>query len=131
MKAAISALSCWTLRWTPRLICLSASSANQRSTWFKPGGAGRREVQVIARVVGEPSFDGRRLVGGVIVEHQMDVEIGRHGLLDLREEVAEFDRAVTLVTAADDPAGDNVQGGEQRGRAVPCVIVAAPLGLPR
>ena len=51
---------------------------------IKPGGAGRGEVQVIARVAGEPGRDGRRLVGGVIVEHQMDVEIARHGLLDLR-----------------------------------------------
>ena len=34
MKAVMSAFSSWTLRWTPRLICLSASSANQRSTWF-------------------------------------------------------------------------------------------------
>jgi hypothetical protein len=42
----------------------------------------------------------------------MDVEIGRHRLLDLRQEVAEFDRAVTLVAVADDPAGGNVQGGE-------------------
>ena len=79
----------------------------------EPGGAGRREVEVVARVAGEPRFDGWRFVGGVIVEHQMDVEIGRHGLLDLRQEVAEFDRAVPLVAAADDPAGGNVQGDEQ------------------
>ena len=98
---------------------------------IEPGGAGRGEVEVIARVAGEPRFDGWRFVGGVIVEHQMDIEIGRHGLLDLREEVAEFDRTVTLVAAANDPAGGNVQGGEQRGRAMPRVIMAAPLGLPR
>ena len=65
----------------------------------EPGGAGRREVEVVARVAGEPGFDGRRFVGGVVVEHQMDVEIGRHGLLDLRQEFAEFDRAVALVAA--------------------------------
>ena len=67
----------------------------------EPGGAGRREVEVVARVAGEPGFDRRRFVGGVIVEHQMDVEIGRHGLLDLRQEFAEFDRAVALVTVPD------------------------------
>ena len=55
---------------------------------IKPGGAGRCEVQVTARVAGEPGLDRRRLVSGVIVEHQMDVEIGRHRLLDLRQEVA-------------------------------------------
>ena len=85
----------------------------------EPGGAGRREVQVIAPVADEPGLDRRRLVSGVVVEHQMDVEIGRYGLLDLRQEVAEFDRAVTLVAVADDPAGGDVQGGEQRGRTVP------------
>ena len=60
-----------------------------------------------ARVAGEPGFDGRRFMGGVIVEHQMDVEIGRHGLLDLRQEFAKFDCAVALV------------------------VMAAPLDLPR
>jgi len=42
----------------------------------------------------------------------MDVEIGRHGLLDFGQELAEFDRAVTLVAATDDVAGSDVQGGE-------------------
>src|SRR5438552_6452189 len=37
----------------------------------QPGGAGRGEVEVIARVAGEPRVDGRGLVGGVIVEHEM------------------------------------------------------------
>ena len=32
------------------------------------------EMHVIPRVAGEPSLDGRRLVSGVIVEHQMDVK---------------------------------------------------------
>ena len=85
---------------------------------IEPGGAGRGEVEVIARVAGEPRFPGRGLVGGVIVEHQMDVEIGRHGLLDRGQELAEFDRAVTLVAAADDMAGGDIQSGEQRGGAV-------------
>ena len=129
-ETGVSALSCWTLRWTPRLILLVGEQCEPAFDLIEPGGAGRREMHVIARVAGEPSLDGRRLVSGVIVEHQMDVKIGRHGLLDLDEEVAEFDRAMTLVAAADDPASGNVQGGEQRGRAVPRVIMAAPLGLP-
>src|SRR5215469_6322876 len=39
----------------------------------KPRAAGRRKMPVMAWVAGEPGFDRRRLVGGVIVEHQMDV----------------------------------------------------------
>jgi hypothetical protein len=96
----------------------------------KPGGAGRGEVELMARVAGEPGLDGRRLAGGVVVEHEMNFEIGRHGLLNRGEEFAEFDGAVTLVAAADDLTGGDVQGGEQRGRAVTLVIMAAPLDLP-
>jgi len=48
----------------------------------EPGGAGRCEVEVVARVAGELSFDRR--CGGIVDEHQVDVEIGGHGLLDLR-----------------------------------------------
>ena len=59
-------------------------------------------------------------MGGVVVEHQVDVEIGRHG---------RFDRAVALVAAADDPAGGDVQGGKQGSRAVARVMMAAPLDL--
>jgi hypothetical protein len=65
-------------------------------------------VQVIARVAREPGSNGRRLVDGVIVEHQVYVEIGWHRLLDLGQEVAEFDRTMALVAAADDPAGGNL-----------------------
>ena len=52
----------------------------------QPGSAGRREVQVIARVAGQPGPDRRRLVGGVIVEHQVDVETGPHSGFDRGEE---------------------------------------------
>ena len=49
----------------------------------------------------------------------------------MRQKFAEFDRAVALVAAADDPTGGDVQGGEQRGCAVALVVMAAPLDLPR
>ena len=129
MKVTMSALSCWTLRWTPRLILLVGEQCEPAFDLIEPGGAGRGEMEVIARAAGEPRFDGRGLVGGVIIEHEMDVEIGRHGLLDLAEELAEFDRTVTLVAAADDLAGSNVQSGEQRGRAVTLVVMTTPLDL--
>ena len=74
---------------------------------------------------------GGAFVGGVIVEHQVDVEIGRHGLFDRGQEPAEFDRAVALVATADDPAGGDVEGGAQRGCAVALVVMTAPLDLPR
>ena len=35
IKAVMAAFGSCTLRSTPRVICLSASSANQRSTWLR------------------------------------------------------------------------------------------------
>jgi hypothetical protein len=86
---------------------------------------------MIARVAGKPGLHRRRLVSGVIVEHQVDAEIDRHRLRDPGEELAEFDGAVALVAAGDDPDGGDVQGGEQRGDAVALAVMAAPPGLAR
>src|SRR6516225_2262147 len=97
----------------------------------EPGSAGGREMQVIARVSSEPGSDWWCLVGGVIVEHQVDVEIGWHGLFDRGQEPAEFDCAVALVATADDPAGGDVKSGEQRGRAVALVVMTAAFDLSR
>src|SRR5271156_5138555 len=80
-------------------------------------------------MTGQPGSDGRGLVRGIVVEHQVDIEIGRHGDFDRGEELAKFDRAVPLVASADDPAGSDVRSGEQGSRAVALVIMAAPLDL--
>ena len=40
----------------------------------EPGGAGGREVDMPAGMPGQPTPDGGRLVGCVVVHHQMDVE---------------------------------------------------------
>ena len=39
----------------------------------QPGRAGRREMQLEARMPRKPCFDLGRLVGGVVVEHEMHV----------------------------------------------------------
>lgn len=40
----------------------------------QPGGRGRREVNVHARMASEPAIDLRRLVGRVVVENDVDAE---------------------------------------------------------
>ena len=87
-------------------------------------------MDVPARPFGEPFADQRRLVGGVIVHDEMDVETAWDGSLDLVEELAELGGAVAAVALADDLACRDVQGGEQRGRAVALVVVASPAGWP-
>ena len=49
----------------------------------EPGGGGRSEVQMEARMRREPASDLGGLMGGVVVEDQVKVEIGRRLLVDL------------------------------------------------
>jgi transposase len=86
-------------------------------------------MQVIARPFGEPGFDRGRLVGGVVVDDEVDVESGRHGRIDGVEEASELAGAMSSVAAAEHVAGGDIKRGEQRRRAVALVVVAASLGL--
>ena len=51
-------------------------------------------MHVPARAPIEPVSDQRSLVGCVIVDDQMHVEVGWYGGFDLIEELAEFDGAM-------------------------------------
>jgi hypothetical protein len=43
---------------------------------IEPTGIGRSEVQVIAEMTGQPGFDLGMFVGSVILQNQVDVEVG-------------------------------------------------------
>ena len=77
-----------------------------------------------ARPLGEPVADQQRLVGGVVVHDQMDVEPLGHVGFDLVEELAELGGAVACEALADHLPGCDVEGGEQRGRAMALVVMA-------
>jgi hypothetical protein len=94
-----------------------------------PGRTGRREVDVPARPLGQPVPDRLGLVGGIVVHHQMHVEVGWHAGLDLIQELPELAGAVLRIAAADHRAGGDVEGGEQRSGAVALVVMGAPLDL--
>ena len=89
----------------------------------EPGGVGRREVNVPARTACEPSSDLGMLVGGVVVDDEMDVELGRHIGLDVTQEGEELLMAMARFALGDDRAVKHVEGGEQRGCAVALVVV--------
>jgi len=59
----------------------------------------------------------------------MDVQVRRHSCIDLVEELAKLDGAVALVAFSDHLAGLHVQGGEERGCAVPDIVVRTALDL--
>ena len=43
---------------------------------IQPGGTGGREVHVIARTLGQPLLYFRMFMGSVIIQHEMDRQVG-------------------------------------------------------
>ena len=76
-------------------------------------------------VLEQPAVDQGRLVGGVVFEYQVDVEVSRHLAVDAVEEAAELGGAVTPMHRADHLAVGDIDGGEERRRATPPVVVGA------
>src|ERR1700756_4475925 len=85
----------------------------------EPGGRGRGEVEGPARMTRQPGQHPGMLVGGIVVEDDMDRPIGRDLALDGVQEANEFDMAVALHAAANDGAVEHAKSSEQGGGAVP------------
>ena len=55
------------------------------------------KVQVVAGPFCQPATHERRLVGGVVIEDDMDLSVFRHNCIDLVQKFAEFHRAVSAI----------------------------------
>ena len=95
----------------------------------EPGGISGREVNVPTRTAGEPSLDLGMLVGGVVVDDEMDVELGRHISLDVAQKGEELLVTMAGFALGDDRAVEHVEGGEQGGGAVTLVVVGDALDV--
>ena len=84
----------------------------------EPGGVGGGEVEMIAWPGGQPALDAGVLVGGVVVNDEVDVEVRRHVGVDVFEEAQELLVAMARPSPGEDPAGGDVQDGEEGGGAV-------------
>ena len=82
-----------------------------------------REVEGPARMPVEPRHYLRRLVGGIVVEDDVDDLARRNVALDPVQKANELLMPVALHVLADNLAGQRVEGGKQRGRAIALVIV--------
>jgi hypothetical protein len=120
----MSVSSSTTLRCADRRSLRFVSSANQRQV--HPAGARGGEVQVEPRVLKQPLVDRGRLVGGVVVQHQVQFQAVGDGGVDQLEEPQELLVAVAPVRLGDDRAAGQVKRGEQAGRAVADVVVRHP-----
>ena len=86
----------------------------------EPGGVGRREVNVPTWTACKPSSDLGMLVGGVVVDDEMDVELGWHVGLDVTQKGEELLMTMAGFALGNDRAVEHVEGGEQsrlRGKA--------------
>ena len=77
---------------------------------------------------GEPGIHVRVLVGGVIVQHQVQLAVGV-GPRDVLEEGQGLLVRVPVIAHPGDPPGRDLQRREQCGGAVPDVVVGALLGV--
>src|SRR5215203_1703897 len=87
-------------------------------------------MKVEARVPREPSADLGMLVGGVVIDNQVQVQIRRGLAVDLIEEADELLVPVSAHALADHPPIQHVEGGEQGRRAVALIVVRYRLGAP-
>ena len=81
----------------------------------EPGGRGRGAVHLIVRPLRQPRRDRSGLVGGVVVHDDVDGQPCGDAGINLLQEGEELPGAMPLVAFADDEAGGDVEGREQRG----------------
>ena len=71
----------------------------------------------------KPLNDLGMFVCCIVVEHDVDLLVGRNLVLDDVQKTDELLVGVALHTPADDVAFEHVEGGEQGGGAVPFIVV--------
>src|SRR5450755_3960259 len=100
---------------------LPARIENQISTWLRPGCAGRCKMEVHVWMALQPAIV-LRLVRVEVVEDDMNLASGVLSDNPVHE-VEKFKAPPPLVLASRHLARRDVEGGEERRRAVPGVIV--------
>ena len=92
-----------------------------------PGRGSGCEMNLETGMAGKPVFHLRSLVRTVVVHDQMHAEIGRHSGVAGAQKLEKLGAAMTAVQFADHFAGGDVEGGDQRRRAMAHVVMGAPL----
>ena len=78
---------------------------------------------MVAGPVGEPALDAGVLVGGMVVDDEVDIEVRRHVGVNVFQEAQKLLVAMTRPALGEDLAGGDIQGGEEGGGAVADVAV--------
>ncbi len=77
----------------------------------------------------QPTADQSRFMGAVVIQHQVDIEIGWNGSIDPLQEIQELDGTMASIALAQDVAGGDIECSEKAGNAMPLVVVSASLQL--
>jgi hypothetical protein len=85
-------------------------------------------MHVEAGVAEQPALDLRGLVRRGVIEHDVDVEVLGHGVLDHVQEAAELLCAVAGAHLADELPGSDVQGGVEVCGSVAHVVMGRAFG---
>lgn len=96
----------------------------------EPRGASWCEMQLETRMFLQPGLHLGRLVGGVVVEHELDVTRFADGAVNPAQEGQKLPCPVTRHAITDDQTGFDIKRGEQGGRAVAFVIMGHRGGAP-
>src|SRR5918995_7305471 len=110
--------------------CLASEDPKEHFHKVHPAGRGWREMQVDPWVLLQPGAHLGMVMGGIVVQHQVQLTPGI-GAGDLLTERQELGVAMSIEAAVGDLAGGDLQRGEQRRRTVPDVVVGAALGAAR
>jgi hypothetical protein len=93
-----------------------------------PGAVGGREMDLEAGMAEQPALDERRLVGAVVTHDQVDLQLAGQLAINGVKEAPELDRSMAAMRLPDDLAARHIEGGEERGGAVPAIVMGAALG---
>src|SRR5438552_13312197 len=89
----------------------------------EPGTRRRNEMQMESRMAVEPAFHPRMFVRPVVVDDQMQIELGRGDAIDRLQEPEKLLMPMTGHTIPDHFAVEHAEGRKQGGRAVALVVV--------
>src|SRR4051812_11785301 len=95
----------------------------------QPRRTRRGEMQMKPWVLNQPVLEQLGLVCFQVVEHKMHIQVWCNTALDLLQEFAELNAAMTRLATADHAAGFHIQRREQVERAMPTIVVGDALGL--
>jgi hypothetical protein len=131
MKRRVASSSSRVERCTPPPDLLLGERGEPAFDQVEPGSRSGREVQVEAGALDQPASDEQSFARAVVVEDEMDIEIGWDRAVEGIQELAEFPGAMPPVQWAEHRARLGIEGGEQAGGAMPLVVMRAAFGLAR